>query len=99
MAGKYGHTTCFDGYKVTVSYMCQYFSKIEDQCSLAIKHAIKEGFENNMHYHGTIKTIAKAYLSNRECFVPETVYHILSELKLQRILPAVYFVNANPPEE
>ena len=43
--------------------------------------------------------IAKAYLSNGECSVPEAVYHILAELKLQRILPAVYFVNANPPEE
>ena len=46
-----------------------------------------------------MKTIAKAYLSNRECSVQEAVYHILSELKLRRIFPAVYFVNTNPPEE
>ena len=36
---------------------------------------------------------------NRECSVQEAVYHILLELKLRRIFPAVYFVNTNPPEE
>ena len=45
------------------------------------------------------KTIDKAYLSNRECSVQEAVYHILYELKLRRIVTAVYFVNTNPPEE
>ena len=52
-----------------------------------------------MHHHDTMKAIAKAYLSNRECTVQEAVYHILLELKLSRIFPAVYFVNTNPPEE
>ena len=46
-----------------------------------------------------MKTIAKAYLSNRECSVQEAVYHILPKLKLKRIFPAVYFVNTNPREE
>ena len=64
-----------------------------------MKQAAKEAFENNMHHHDTMKTIAKAYLSNRECSVQEAVYHILPELKLRRIFPAVYFVNINPPEE
>ena len=27
------------------------------------------------------------------------MYHILPESRLRRIFPAVYFVNANPPEE
>ena len=79
--------------------MCQYFSKTKDQCSQAMKQAAKEAFENNMHHHDTMKTIAKAYLSNRECSVQKAVYHILSELKLRRILPAVYFVNTNLSEE
>ena len=52
-----------------------------------------------MHHHDTMKTIAKAYLSNRECSVQEAVYHILPEMKLRRIFPAVDFVNTNPPEE
>ena len=49
-----------------------------------------------MHHHDVMKTIAKAYLSNRECSVWETVYHILPEPKLRRIFPDVYFVNTNP---
>ena len=56
-----------------------------------MKQAAKEAFENNIHHHhDTMKTIAKAYLSNRECSVLEAVYHILPELKLRRIFPAVY---------
>ena len=42
-----------------------YFSKTEDSCSQAMKQAAKEFFENKMD-HDTIKTIAKAYLSNLE---------------------------------
>ena len=78
----------FNEYKA-VTYMCQYFSKTEDQCSQAMKQAAKEAFENNMHHHDTMKTIAKAYLSSRECSVHEAVSHILSEFKLRRIFPAV----------
>ena len=44
-----------------------------------MKQAAKEDFENNMHHHGTMKTIAKAHLSNHECSVQEAVYHILPE--------------------
>ena len=88
----------FNEYKA-VTYMCQYFSKTEDQCSQAMKQAAKEAFENNMHHHDTMKTIAKAYRSSRECSVQEAVYHILPELKLRRIFPAVCFVITNLPEE
>ena len=52
-----------------------------------------------MHHHDTMKTIAKASLNSRECSVQEEVYHILPELKLRIIFPAVYFVNTNLPEE
>ena len=82
-----------------VTYMCQYFSKTEDQCSQVIKQAVKEAFENHMHYHGIMKTISRAYLSNRDCSVQEAVYHIFPKLKLRRIFPNVYFVNTNLPEE
>ena len=79
--------------------MCQYFSKSGDQCSEAMKQAAKEAFENNMHHHDTMKTIAKAYLSNREYYVQEAVHHVLAELKRRRIFQVVYFVYTNPPEE
>ena len=88
----------FNEYKA-VTYMCQYFSKTDDQCSRAMKQAAKEAFENNMHHHDTMKTIARAHLSNRERSVQEAVYHILPGLKLRRIFPSVYFVNLNLPEE
>ena len=52
-----------------------------------------------MHHHDSIKTIAKAYLTNRECSVQEAIYHILPELKLRGIIPTVHFVNTNLPEE
>ena len=81
-----------------VTHMCQYFSKTEDQCSQAMKQAAKAAFENDMHHQDTMKTIAKAYLSNRECSIQEAVYHILLELKLRRIFPAVYFLSTNRPE-
>ena len=55
----------FNEYKA-VTYMCQYFSKTEDQCSQAMKQAAKEDFENNMYHPDTIKTIVNAYLRNRE---------------------------------
>ena len=89
MAGKYEHATCFQYIYVPI------FFKTEDQCSQVMKQAAKETFESNMHHHDAMKTIAKAYLSNREY----SVHHILPELKLRRIFPAVYFVNTNPPEE
>ena len=70
----------FNEYKA-VTYMCQYWSKAEGQCSHAMKQA---AFENNRHHHD-MKTTAKVYLGNQ-------VYHILSELKLRRIFLVVYFV-------
>ena len=88
----------FNEYKA-VTHMCQYFYKTEDQCSQAMKQAAKEAYENNIHHHDTMKIIAKAYLNSRECSVQEAVYYILPELKLTRIFPSAYFVNANLPEE
>ena len=64
-----------------------------------MKQAAKEAFDNNMRHHDTIKTIAKPYFSNIECSVQEVVYHILPELKLRRIFPAVHFVKTNLPQE
>lgn len=79
--------------------MCQYFSKPRDRCSQSMKQASKEVFENSMHRHDSIKTSAKGYLSNREGSVQKVVYHTLPELKLRIIIPDVYFVNTNLPEE
>ena len=37
----------FNEYKA-VAYMCFDFSKTEDQCSQAMKEAVREAFENNL---------------------------------------------------
>lgn len=79
--------------------MCQYLSKTEDQRSQTMKQAAKEAFENNIHHHDTVKTIANAYFSNRGCSVQEAVHHILPELNLSRIYIVVYFVGTNLSEE
>ena len=56
-----------------VIYLCQYFSENEDRCSQTMKQPATEAFENNMYHHDTMKTIGKAYLSNRECSVQDAV--------------------------
>ena len=58
----------FSKYKA-VTYICQYFSKTEDQCSQVIRKAAKEVYENNMHHHGNMKIITKVYLNSQECSV------------------------------
>ena len=70
-----GMQPAFNEYK---TYICKYFSKTKGQNSQAMNQAVKEAFENNMHYHDTMKTIAKAYLSSWEYFVQEAAYNILS---------------------
>ena len=69
-----------------VTLMYQYLYKTGDQCSQVMKKTFKEVFENNMHHYDTIKAMTKAYLSNRECFVLETVYYILQKLKLRELI-------------
>ena len=64
-----------------------------------MKQTAKEAFENNMHYHDTMKVITKAYLNNHECSVQDAVYQILPGLKLRRIFLAMYFVSTNLTEE
>ena len=76
---------------------CQYSSKTEDQCSQTMKQAAKETFENNIYHPDTMKTVTKAYSSNRECSVQEAIYDILPLLKPRRIFPAVYFVSTSLP--
>ena len=63
-----------------------------------MKQAAKEVFENNMCHHDTMEEISKAYLSNQECFGQWTLYQILPEFKLRRILSALHCVFTNVPE-
>ena len=48
----------FNEYKA-VTYMCSYFSKSEDECSLDIRQAAKEAFENHLSNYKTMQGIAR----------------------------------------
>ena len=78
--------------------MCAYFSKAEDETSEVMKQAAKEALSASKTEFETMKAIAKVYSTKRECSVQEAVYHILSELWLQKIFPKVIFLNSNMPE-
>lgn len=68
-----------------VAYMCSYVSKIEDQCSQAMKNVAKEQFKNNLHHQGTVKTISQAYVNKLECSVQEAVENTPQELRRQSL--------------
>ena len=56
-------------------------------------------FEKNLHHYEIIKIISRDYLSKRECSVQEEIYHILPELKLRRVFPAVHCFKTKIQEE
>ena len=72
--------------------MCAYFSKAEDELYEAMKQAAaKEALNASKIEFKTMKAIAKAYLTKRECSVQEAVFHILPEQWLRKIFPKVFF--------
>ena len=86
----------FNEYKA-VAYMRQYFSKTEGQCSRK-KLPIKT-FRTTCIIKSQWKQLPK-FTQAIECFpLQEVIYHILPEIKLCRIFPAVYFVTTSLPEE
>ena len=81
-----------------VAYMCIYFSKSEDECSQSMKQAAKQASEMNLSCYERMKSIARAYITSRECSVQEAVYHVMPELWLRKTFPGVVFANSNLPE-
>ena len=81
-----------------VAYMCAYFSKSEDKTSEAMQIASREAVTANKERYEQMQSIARAYLSKRECSVQEAVYHIMPELWLRKNCPGVVFGNSNLPE-
>ena len=82
-----------------VSYLTAYFSKSEDKCSSAMKEALKEAVNLEKSSYEAIRSIAKAYNTNRECSVQEAVYLTMPELWLRKCFPAIQFINTNLPNE
>ena len=82
-----------------VSYMCVYFLKLEDESTEAMKQAVKEAMKSNKSAYEQMKSIARAYITKRECSVQEAVYHVIPELWLRKAYPTVIFINTNLPEK
>ena len=90
--------TVFNHYK-TVAYMCAYFSKSENECSVAMKQAARDAFEKELKNYKQMESVANAYINKRERSIQECVYHILPDQWLRKTFPAVIFVNSNKPEK
>ena len=82
-----------------VTHMCSDFSKSEDEFSLTMRQAAKEAFENSLSNYKTMQGTVCVYVNKRKCSVQETVYHVLPELHLRKILPGVCFANSNILED
>ena len=88
----------FNEYK-TITYIAKYITKSEDQCSKAMKQALKEAIDLNMNKFEQMVKIGKAYSNNRECSAQEAIYHIMPELWMKKSFPVVEFINTNLPED
>ena len=74
----------FNHYKV-VTYMCAYFSKVQDETSEAMKQAAKEALKGNKLHYENMKAIDRAYAAKMECFVQEAACLVIPELWLRKI--------------
>ncbi|XP_057292445.1 uncharacterized protein LOC130621150 [Hydractinia symbiolongicarpus] len=86
----------FNYYKA-VSYMCSYFSKSENESSLAMKKAAEES--ENLNLPDRMRKLALAFLSHRQCSLQEAVYQVLPELWLRKCFPGIVFANTNLPDK
>ena len=66
----------FNHYKA-VAYMCAYLSKSENECSVAMKQAVRDVFEKELNNYEQMKSFANADNNKSECSIQECVYHIL----------------------
>ena len=69
----------FNHYK-TVTYICAYFSKAEDETSETMKQAVEETLSGNKLNYEKIKAIAQAHATKREYSVQEAKYLIMPVL-------------------
>ena len=88
----------FNHYRA-VTYLRNYLSKQEDECSQAIKQAVKEAAENNLDNYQQIKSVSHAYSSKRKCSLQESVYDIIRAKWFRKIFPGVIYANSDLPEK
>ena len=68
--------------------MCN-LSKKEDKFSQAIEQVCKETLEKGANHYKQKKSVAQTYSSKREWSMQESVYNIMSELRLRKVFPDV----------
>ena len=88
----------FNHYKA-LAYMCALLSKLESECSVAMKQAVQDAFKKELHNYEQMESVANAYTNKRECSIQECVYHILPGQWLRKTFPGVIFSNSNVPEK
>ena len=84
----------FNHYKA-VACMFAYLPKSENECSVAMKQAVRDTFKKESSNYEQMKSVANAYINKRECSIQDCVYHILPGQWLRKIFPGVIFVNSN----
>ena len=88
----------FNHYKA-VAYMCAYLSKSENECSVAMKQALRDAFEKELNNYEQMKSVANAYSNKKECSIQECVYHVLPGQWLRKTFPGVIIANSNVSEK
>ena len=58
----------FNHYKA-VAYMCAYLSKSENECSVAMKQAVRDAFEKELNNCEQMKSVANVYINKKECSI------------------------------
>lgn len=77
--------------------MCSYFSKSENESSLAMKKTAEES--ENLNLPDRMRKLALAFLSHRQYSLQEAVYQVLLELWLRKCFPGIVFANTNLPDK
>ena len=83
-----GMQPAFNHYRA-VAYMWAYLSKSENECSVAMKQAVRDAIEKEISNYEYMKSAANPYINKRECSIQECVYHILPGQWLGKKFPTV----------
>ena len=79
--------------------MCACLSKSENECSVAMKQAVRDAFEKELNNCEQMKSVPNVYINKKECSIQECIYHILPGQWLRKTFPDVIFANSNIPEK
>ena len=82
-----------------VEYMSVHLSKSENECSVAMNQAVRDAFKKELNTYEQMKSVANAYINEKECSIQECVYQFLPGHWLRKTFESVIFANSNIPEK